>query len=359
MRKDRTHKRTESEKRQKARKGRIAVTGIQKKWTKAWILVAIIICVLATLMIGLVIVSHATYHRSVAATICERVLSLTKNHSTEQEIAEKLTLLKQEEEPVYEYDQYLFTSIKEDVFDNLKVFTMNENETSPIVIYLHGGAYVREINFRHWSMLRKIYQESGCEIKSIVYPLAPWHTWKDSYSSITNYYLKIKKENPKRKVFLFGDSAGGGLALGVTINIANLLSTNQSIKVPDGLILISPWVDPTGTNPEISDYEKKDPRLSPKPLRAYAKAWAGNNSIDDWHISPINGNLSKLKNVHIFVGTREILYPDAVRLYKKLKKLGVKAHMTIGKSLNHDFPLYPIPEADEALQHICAVLQAE
>ena len=122
------------------------------------------------------------------------------------------------------------------------------------------------------------------------------------------------------------------------------------------MILISPWVDTTGTKPDIPAYEKVDPMLSSAALLVDAKAWAGDESLDNWHISPINGNLSGLRNVHLFVGTREMFYPDIVLLYEKLQRFGVTSELCVAPGMNHIYPIYPIPEAAEAVAAIALIV---
>ena len=326
----------------------------RKGMKKIWKVLLVIVCILAVIIGTITIISHAVYHRSTMATMAEWVLAITKDRSSEEETAEKLAVQKQGEEPVYIFDERLESSVKEESYQNLRIYTLNENDASPILIYTHGGAYVQEIGAGHWSMLDKIASQSGCEVRSIVYPLAPWHTWEDSYPSITEYYASVREAEPDRQIFFSGDSAGGGLALGVSINIVK-----EGYAAPDGLTLISPWVEATETNPEIPVYEKTDPMLSSGSLQADAQAWAGDEPLEDWHVSPINGELSGLRNVHIFVGTREMFYPDNVLLYEKLQNLGVESCLIIGEGMNHVYPMYPIPEADRAVSRIADILAGE
>ena len=88
------------------------------------------------------------------------------------------------------------------------------------------------------------------------------------------------------------------------------------------------------------------------------KAWAGYAyPTNDWHVSPIYGDLSKLKKVTIFVGTRELFYPDDALLYRKIKQTGnSRASLYVGKGLNHIFPVYPTLEGRIALEEICRII---
>lgn len=313
-----------------------------------------VLAVLLVLVIVLAALSRLVYHRSIAATICEFGVSFIKDRKSEAESIAYLTARAAEEEPVYVFQENLKSPVSVSAYLNLKIYTLNKNDSSPIVIYTHGGAYTGEISGSHWSMLDKIAQKSGCELHSIIYPLAPWHTWEESYDSITAYYGMLRETYPDRAIYLSGDSAGGGLALGISV-----FCTEQGLPAPDGLILLSPWVEASETNPDILPYERIDPMLSAGPLRAAAMAWAGDEPVEDWHISPLNADLEALKNVHIFVGDREMFYPDDILLYEKLLACGVDSRLYVGRGMNHIFPAYPIPEADRAIEQIAGILTGE
>ncbi len=46
-----------------------------------------------------------------------------------------------------------------------------------------------------------------------------------------------------------------------------------------------------------------------------------------------------------------------MKMYEKLLDAGVKATVTVGEGLNHVYPAYPIPEADEAIAHIVELIK--
>ena len=83
------------------------------------------------------------------------------------------------------------------------------------------------------------------------------------------------------------------------------------------------------------------------------KCWAGNLDLRDYRVSPIFGDISCLQNVCLFVGTREIFYPDVTDFYEMLQELGINTELVVGEGLNHVYPHYPIPEADDAFDQVC------
>ena len=102
-----------------------------------------------------------------------------------------------------------------------------------------------------------------------------------------------------------GDSAGGQIAF-----IICSIVKKKSISQP-GHILISPVLDATMRHPEVPDYLKKDPMVGVDGSVYLAEQWAGDTSLDDYKVSPINGDLDGLGRITLTVGTKEVLYPDA------------------------------------------------
>ena len=56
---------------------------------------------------------------------------------------------------------------------------------------------------------------------------------------------------------------------------------------------------------------------------------------------PIYGDLSGLKKVTTFVGTREIFLPDSTLFHAKLLEAGVDSTLHVGENLNHVYPMSP------------------
>lgn len=233
-----------------------------------------------------------------------------------------------------------------------RVFYANESSESNIsIIYIHGGSYYADFTSFHWSFLKKIIRKTNAKIIAPAYRLVPFGTYKEAFDFIVALYKDYIKKHPNDKIILMGDSAGGGFALAIAI----YMKMNE-IFLLDELVLISPWVDVGLHNPEIKKYVDKDPFLNVEALRASVKPWLGTLDEKNWQVSPLYGDLSGLHNVTIFVGTREIFYPDIVKLYQKLDVDG-NNELIIGKDMNHAYPIIPIPESREALRIISRIIK--
>ena len=102
--------------------------------------------------------------------------------------------------------------------------------------------------------------------------------------------------------------------------------------------------------------EKLDPFLSLPPLICCAEYWKGDADAHDWHVSPIYGDLSGIRNVTVFQGTSEIFYPDVTKFFRMLDE-DPSNELIIGEEMNHVYPLFPIAEAKPAVEKIVQVVK--
>ena len=98
--------------------------------------------------------------------------------------------------------------------------------------------------------------------------------------------------------------------------------------------------------------------LSVKGLQRVAKLWAASEKHDDYRLSPINGDVSQLRDVLVCVGTREIMYPDSALFVQKLRDAGVTVKFVVGRDLPHIFPIYRMPEADQVMTEITKLVNS-
>lgn len=333
----------------------------------------VFICLFVGLLVlAAIMFSSCETNRSMSATVSEWVV---KNSGARKKYDDPVRSAefveerrKANEKPYYLANiAKLVVSIEEKDIDGMQVFYMNKrkslikknriikdeaNTSKKIVLFLHGGGYVNEINPTHWTMLDALADKSGAQIIVPLYPLAPNHKYWNAYKRLLMIYTDLLEENKATDITLMGDSAGGGLAAGFCMYLAKL-----GIDQPENLILLSPWLDLTMSNPAIEDYVDIDPLLSPYGLNVIAESWAGGTDLHYWMLSPIFGDVSKLQNVITYVGTHEIFFPDVTKFNNILEAAGVKSRIHIGQGLNHVYPVYPTKEARKAIAEMAEVIK--
>lgn len=304
---------------------------------------------------AIVMIISLIYQRSIMATVCEIYLRLANPPKSDKWVERDLPKLHKVNDKKYKLPKIFKFKVEFEVVDfkGMKVFILNpHNEKEEAVIYLHGGGYVRQPRIHHLKFLNKLALLSGRTILVPIYPKAPNHTCEEVYQLLTEFYqLKVKEFD---KIVMMGDSSGGGLALGLIQSLAK-----EKEVLPVKTILYSPWVDVELNNLNIAEYQKVDPFISASNERIWGKAWAGKLSTSDYRVSPINGDFVGVNDITLFVGSREVLYPDVKLLHNKLIEKGVKSTLIIGNCLNHVYPIYPIPEARKALKQTIDIINGD
>ena len=229
-------------------------------------------------------------------------------------------------------------------FNGMQVFTFGNKETCEnVILYVHGGAYVNEINYQHYLYCFKLSRKFNAYVLAPVYPLAPSSKATETFERIAELYKKVLANN--KNIILMGDSAGGGFIL----SFAQYLKT-INLAQPNNIIVFSPWVDISMSNPPYDS--ENDPILGEIGLKEMGKSWAGDLDTKDYRVSPIFGDNTGLAKTLIFTGENEIFYKDIKEYVKKLENDNVDVRFIIGKGLFHIYPLFPISEAKEAFKEI-------
>jgi epsilon-lactone hydrolase len=236
--------------------------------------------------------------------------------------------------------------LSERVVDGFRVWTVRPRAASGTsAVYLHGGAYVAGISPQHWALVGRL-ADAGVRVEVPLYGLAPPHTHREAYPFLSRVWAEVAPEAAGGLV-LAGDSAGGGLALALAQELVA-----GAVRPPDRLVLLSPWLDLTLGHPRMAEFEAVDPWLARPGLLEAGRAWAGGDDPTMPRLSPRNGPLAGLPPTSLFVGTREIGYPDAADLASAAAAAGVEVDLTVAEGAVHVYPLVPAPEGAEGTRAV-------
>lgn len=312
----------------------------------------------AVLAAAYTLVSHGVYHRSNLSTASELTMRVTGGG---KRLLKDMVLLDNAILQGADTNDRRYTipssvdldvSWSEELVDGHQVFHLNRRPINDrAVIYVHGGCFLNQPTADHWKFMETIAQRTRAEIIVPLYPLTPVHGACEALEFLEKVYCNVILHYGLSNVTLMGDSCGGGIAA----SFAEWLPT-RGLEQPAHLILISPWVDATLRNPDILAYEKVDPILGVQGLQKLGITWAKDLEPYDYRVSPVNGEVRNLRNAIVFVGTREIFYPDARLFYDRVNASGVHAELYVGRGLNHDYPLLPVPEAKWAINRIVEII---
>jgi acetyl esterase/lipase len=243
----------------------------------------------------------------------------------ETKIPEKLLKkIKQEEFMLDDYTIYKFTK-------------KEQNERSKkSLFFIHGGAFVSPPTLLHFKLIFKIVKKTNCTAYFIRYPLSKNPVTTSNH--VLKAYMWAQNDwniySPNNIDVVFGDSAGGTLAL-------FLLSILPKQLQPKQTIAFSPCVDLSLNNKDAIKVQSIDNVLSLDVLKAIRPLEIKHGDPKDPLINLLYADFSRINKLDIFTSENDVLMPDVALLHEKLLSNNIKHNYYFCKNMCHDWLLFP------------------
>ena len=213
-----------------------------------------------------------------------------------------------------------------------------------ILIDIHGGGFIATTTRSHQTYLRKWANECNLVIFAIDYKLAPDSKYPIILDDVWQAYYWIITQADKEfglkinTVLVAGDSAGGNLAMALT-----LLSIRTHFRVPDGLLLGYPAL-----NLSVSSFSPSllisldDIMLHYSILLICMRSYLPNEAdpLNDPYVSPIlipDQDLLRFPPIRIMAAGRDPLRDESYRLMVRLTELSKDAKMIEYRKFPHGY----------------------
>lgn len=205
-----------------------------------------------------------------------------------------------------------------------------------VVMYVHGGAYVRGSLQSHRGLAARLAMASSTRALVFEYRLAPEHPFPAAVEdSLRAYRWLLGQGIRPAHLVLAGDSAGGGLS------VSTLLALRDAGEpLPCGAALMSPWTDLAATGESVTTRADADPWLSPERLGPGAAAYLAGANPRNPLASPLYGDLRGLPPLAIHVGNDEVIRDDSTRLAARARAAGVPATLEVWDGMWHVFQAF-------------------
>ncbi|WP_024511252.1 alpha/beta hydrolase [Bradyrhizobium sp. ARR65] len=218
------------------------------------------------------------------------------------------------------------------------------------LLYLHGGAYISgaPAHYRHFTW--RIADAFKACVWALEYRLAPEHPFPAALDDAVAAHTWLLHNTPDAsRLFVMGDSAGGGLMLGLLLRLRD-----EGRTLPSAGVALSPWTDLALTGRSLRENAASDPMLNAHHLPIFADYYLAGADPRAPYASPLYGNPGGLPPVLIQVGGDEILRDDAVRMAEKLQSQNPLSRLEVWPRMPHVWQLFVpfLPEANRAIAQI-------
>jgi len=221
----------------------------------------------------------------------------------------------------------------------VRVHFPNDALPAPVIVYLHGGGWVFGTLDTHDRIMREIAAVSGMAIAGIEYTLAPEAQYPDQLSEVGRA-VTLLVDNSRalgidpRRLILFGDSAGGNLALATALHGLDA-DARAGLR---GLILFYGVFAPGCEAASWRDRGDGSYGLAERTMRWYWSQYLPHpDAVNEPPAAPLNGRLDGLPPTWLAVGDLDPLHDDTLLLAERLRRQGTPHRLTIYHGYPHGF----------------------
>jgi len=225
-----------------------------------------------------------------------------------------------------------------------------------LLLYLHGGGYVVGGCDMHRQMVSHLARAGRIRTLLPEYRLAPEHKFPAAIDDAVSIYKSLLDMGIKAEDIIFaGDSAGGGLA------VATLLSLRDAGEpLPAAAVLLSPFLDVTGSGKSMQSRAERDPWFSPEDLPVVADMYCEAHQRRFPLVSPVFADMEGLCPMFIQVGDDEILLSDSERIADECVAAGIEVELQVWPEMWHVFQMFvgKMPESRAAIRKMGDYIQS-
>ncbi|MCU1483657.1 MAG: Alpha/beta hydrolase fold-3 domain protein [Actinomycetia bacterium] len=226
----------------------------------------------------------------------------------------------------------------------------------PVVLQLHGGGFVLCGIDTHREQGARVAAACGGRALVVGYRLAPEHPFPAAIDDcVTAYRWLLDQGTDPSRIVVLGDSAGGTLALSLSLRLRDL-----GIDQPAALVLASPLTDLTAGSASHRTNRDTDPFSRLDDIGRFADLYLQGADQRDPLASPRFADLAGLPPMLVLVGPGETLLDDSIDLAERATTAGIDAELDIVDGAFHTWLGHAgrLPEADASIARIGAWVDA-
>jgi len=223
------------------------------------------------------------------------------------------------------------------------------------MLFLHGGGYLMCSPHTHRTLTTFFARQLPTRVLVPHYRLAPENPFPAGLDDALACYRWLRAQGiPAREIVLAGDSAGGGLVLGMLLALRD-----AGEELPAAAAILSPWTDLAATGTSLITNTFSEVWFYGESVAIAAKLYLGSTPATHPLASPLYADLRGLPPLIIHASESEAVRDDSVRFAAKAHDAGVPVELKIWPGLPHVWQAFIpfLPEARQSLDEIVEFLK--
>jgi acetyl esterase/lipase len=226
-----------------------------------------------------------------------------------------------------------------------------------VLLHLHGGARVfnpGEAGTREAILMAGL---AGFRVLSVDYRMPPDFPYPAALDDAIAVYRELLKTQRPENIGIFGNSAGGSLALTTVLR-----ARKEKLPLPGAIVASTPTADLTWTGDTLFANEWVDNSLGTRKgvIDATIELYARGRDLKDPLLSPVYGDFHGFPPALLASGTRDLYLSNTVRVHRAMRAAGVDAVLHVWEALSHGQWNYVLdaPETREYHDEVARFLDA-
>jgi monoterpene epsilon-lactone hydrolase len=225
------------------------------------------------------------------------------------------------------------------------------------ILHFHGGGFVIGSPSGYHPFGAVLSDSCAATVILPDYGLSPEHSPQAQVQdAVAVYRALLDGGADSANIVVSGDSAGGGLALGLLIALRD-----AGDPLPPCGVAMSPWADGTLSGDSVKDNGETDAIVGAEFLSGLADLRFGEDGDRrDPLASPVFADYTGIPPLLLFASRAETLRDDAVRVAEKARGDGVKVELELYADMVHVWLVFAgqLEEADRAVAQVGAFVAA-